>query len=370
MIALERAIDAVNAFVGEAHDESKALVAAKVRALLVGYDARWRNAGYVALEVERPIVADLWNPDTGRASRSFQTAGQLDVYVSLHRHNYLMDHKTTSVDISDPNAAYWQQLAVDAQSTHYQLLKWLHGEKPDGAIWDVTRKPQISPKRLSAAVIKSVAAERRYFGRNLDDATVFGLQTSDSETLEMYEARLAHDCTVERPEWYFQRRAVPRLDHEILEYAEDLWQIGQNILASRKQKRLPKNSGACLLYGSPCQFLGICSGHDSPESDRWRRREHRHPELTELEPQLDALTHSRIRTFQTCPVKHRFQYEMCLERYDEDERESLWFGSLFHEGLRAWWECFKIGDENGKCDNDQPATAVGPSCAAKTELAR
>jgi hypothetical protein len=24
-----------------------------------------------------------------------------------------------------------------------------------------------------------------------------------------------------------------------------------------------------MLYGSPCKFLGICSGYDSPESGKW-----------------------------------------------------------------------------------------------------
>lgn len=370
MIALERAIDAVNAFVGESPKYPQALIAAKVRALLAGYDARWLNAGYVAITVERTYVADLWNPATGRASRSFQTAGAIDVYVELHRRRFIMDHKTTSESISDPDSPYWRQLAVEGQATHYMLLQWLHGEKPDGAIWDVTRKPSISPKRLTKAERASCVSERRYFGRNMSRESLDALQTDESETLEMYEARLAHDCTVKRPEWYFQRRAVPRLDHEILEYAEDLWQHGQDILASRKVERLPKNSNACIAYGSACQFLGICSGHDTPNSDRWRQRELRHPELPTLGPQLDALTHSRLRTFQTCRVKHRLQYEQRLERVDEEERESLWFGSLFHEGLRAWWECFKIGDDNGQCDNDQPATDVGPSCAAQTELAR
>lgn len=363
---LESAYAAVDDFCGDTTDEPKALIRAKVRGLLAGYHARWVDAGYEALEVERVYASPLWNPATTRASRSFEVAGMLDVVARL-RGDWLFDHKTTSQDITDPDAPYWRQLRVEGQATHYLLLKWLAGEKLDGAVWDVTRKPGISPKKLTKADRASAVADRKYFGRILSSASLLSLQTEERETLEMYEARLAHDCTVEKPEWYFQRRNVPRLDHELLEYAEDLWQHGQNILASRKIARLPKNSGACMLYNSPCKFLGICSGYDSPTSDRWQRRELRHPELGEAGDR-DALTNSRIRTFQTCQVKHHFEYELCLERQDEEEREALWFGTLFHKALNAWWRTFLVEVSHVDDSEDgSPVNAVGQPIA-ETEL--
>lgn len=359
--ALNAGLTALDAFCGSSLEDSKALVLAKCRALLRGYDARWRDAGYRALpgQVENTMTSALWNPATDRSSRSFVVAGKLDVFAELNGRRYIFDHKTTSDDIEDPDGPYWRQLRVEGQATHYMLLQWLNGVKPDGAVWDVVRKPSISPKKLTKAERASCVADRKYFGTSMSMDTLAALQTGERETLEMYEARLTYDCTVERPERYFQRRPVPRLDHEILEYAEDLWQHGQNILASRKIARLPKNSGACMLYGSPCKFLGICSGHDSPESDRWRRREIRHSELGGVVGKQDALTNSRVRCFQTCPVKHRFEYELCLERQDEEEKETLYFGSAYHEGLAAWWEAFTLEDSNGDSEQESPAIAVG-----------
>ena len=91
------------------------------------------------------------------------------------------------------------------------------------------------------------------------------------------------------------------------------------------------------MYGSPCKYLGICSGHDEPDSNNWQKRDLVHIELPELEGDgRDVLTNSRIRTFQTCRRKHFYQYDIGSERINEEEREALYFGSCFHAALAAW----------------------------------
>ena len=360
--ALDHALAAIDGYPGDGDE----LIRAKCRAMLRGYNVRWADAGYTALEVEQVIKTPLWNPATEAKSRTFQMAGKIDVYLeSPERRRLLMDHKFTSMDILDPDSPFWRQLAVEGQINQYMLLKWAHGEKPDGAIWDAIRRPTISPKKLTKAERASAVAERKYFGVLLSMESLAALQVEERETIEMYEARLTHDCINERPEWYFQRRTVPRLDADMLEYAEDLWQHSQDILASRKVKRLPKNSGACMTYNSPCVFLGICSGHDTPDSDKWKRKDVQHPELNE-HGDMDALTNSRIRTFQTCRVKHHYQYELGIERYDEEEKEALYSGTLLHVGLEAWWRSFiREESENGNASEiSSPAIGVGKHSAA------
>ena len=230
--------------------------------------------------------------------------------------------------------------------------------------WDVVRKPSIAPKKLAKGVRASAMADRKYFGRLLSNESLEHLQAEERETPEMYESRLAHDCTNERPEWYFQRRSVPRLDSEILEYAHELWDHGQEILHTRNTKRHVRNSGACMLYGSPCKFLGICSGHDSEDSDNWTRKTSVHPELPELNGDgRNVITNSRIRCFQTCRKKHFFEYELGIERVDEEERESLVFGSTWHAALEAWFNTFRKESEenNVYCNSESPVNAVGTS---------
>lgn len=348
MNALQAAIDAVNQY----ESPENALVCAKCRGLIHGYDARWREAGYIPEKVEETLIADLYNPDSENGkSRTFAMGGKLDVVAKLGFRRILIDHKTCSQDIADPNAAYWRQLVVEGQVSHYMLLQWAHGEKCDDAMWDVVRKPSIAPKKLSAADRKSVTAfGGKYFGCEVSEASKQALLSDDRETPELFEIRLRHDCTIERPEWYFARRSVPRMDSEILDYARDLWQHSKDILytrdASRNTGRLPpKNGGACMTYGTPCKFLGICSGHDTPDSERWQKKASIHPELPVIDTNRELLTNSRIRCFQTCRRKHYYEYDLAITRVDEEEKEALFFGTVYHAGLEAWWNTFMEGND-------------------------
>ena len=347
MNALESALIAIDHETIDYTEPAQHLVAAKTRALLRGYDAMWRHGDYEPVDVEVTLTGPIVNQETGRPARTLTQAGKLDVIAKRQGRLVLMDHKTCSQDIS-PGAPYWQQLAVESQVSHYMLLGWLNGMKFDDAVWDVIRKPSISPKKLTKAMKASTVAERKYCGVALSHATLDALQVDDRETYEMYEARLTDDCINVRPGWYFQRQSVPRFDAELLEYAGELWQHSKAILDERKRKLPVRNSGACMLYGSPCIFLGVCSGHDSIESDNWRIKRTVHNELPDLDNETDTrnvLTNSRIRCFQTCRRKHFYQYELGVERHDAEEKEALFFGSLVHVGLEAWFLSLK-GDDN------------------------
>jgi hypothetical protein len=323
---------------------SQSLIAAKCAGLLAGYDQKWRNAPYRIEDVECVVSSDLWNPESGRKSRSFSVSGKIDVRaVDLHTGAaVIFDHKTCSQDISDPNGSYWRQLVVESQPAHYMLIEWLNDRKVDYAIWDAVRKPGIAPKALAKKDAADFLAFGQYFGSQFDLSELERFREVGRETPAMYAARLAHDCSTERPEWYFQRRPVPRLDAEIREYAGELWDHGQDLLASRASGRMPRNSGACMTYGSPCKFLGVCSGHDSIDSEQWAHKTWIHPELPRTDGDgRDVLTNTRIRCFQTCRRKHQYQYEIGVERIEEEEREALLFGDLFHRALEAYFLALK-----------------------------
>jgi hypothetical protein len=359
-----KALDAALTFLNRQllTSDTYALMVAKCRALIVGYDKRYRDAEYVPTAIEQLYTSDLWNPETERKSRTFTVAGKVDVLATYngpehHGQNVLIDHKTTSQDITDPDAPFWRQLGIEGQVSHYMLLLWLNGLKCDGAVWDVIRKPSISPKKLTKSEVKAVAATREYYGVPVSEDTIMALQITgveDRETLGMYTARLIRDCTVERPQWYFQRRSVPRLDSEILEYAKELWEHGLDIQATNKANRHVRNSGACMLWGSACRFLGICSGYDRPNSDKWltipRVLCHELPELNGNG--RNVLTNSRIRCYQTCKRKHYYTYILGIERLDEEEREALQFGSLIHQTLDVWWSTFLPEAHNGNSNTD------------------
>ena len=317
-----------------------ALMRAKARGLMAGYHLRWQNQEYTAISVEETITADLYNPTTGARSRTFMLGGKMDVRGELNGQSVVIDHKTTSDDIADPNGTYWRQLIIESQLSHYLLLEWLNGRKPDNAMWDVIRKPSISPRQLTKAEQKEITFDKKWFGAQLSDEQIAEAMSTGRETMDLYEYRLIHDCTAERPDRYFQRRTIPRLDSEIFEYAGEVWDHGQDMIIARRENRNPRNSGSCMAYGTPCQFLGVCSGYDNIDSDKWQRSAWVHPELVQIEGTngSELLTNSRIRTWQTCRRKHFYQYEKGIER--TEDRDSLIFGNLMHVALAAWWECF------------------------------
>ena len=322
------------------------LICAKCRALLRGYHKRWSAFNPTPTSVESVGHVRLRNPQTNRQSRDLSVAGKLDVVALDDGRTVLMDHKTTSDAIEDPAGTYWQQLQVESQPTHYMLLEWMNGNKIDTATWDVVRKPSIAPRKLKSKAERAlVAANRQYCNTNLSDAAMAWIAEHDTENMEMYEWRLLHDCCIERPAYYFARRSVPRFDSELIEYAESLWEMGQLLLAARKNDRWPKHSGSCMNYGSPCRYLGICSGQDTPESQNWQARPEVHAELGDVFDR-NTLTYSSIRCFQTCPRKFYYRYELGIQRKDEQEREPLLFGHTWHLALEAYWKALLPTEES------------------------
>lgn len=366
MTALQAALDAL----GSPQDDAGKIIAAKIRGLMVGYDARWRNAGWETVSTEEVFQLPVINPETGAASRTFTQAGKFDGIARHSGKTYLVEHKTTSDDIADPDANYWRRLAIDAQVSAYALANWQAGRKLDGTLYDVIRKPTIRPKNLSKSERQGILATKEYFGYAVPEAILHRIivEGQDAECDWLYSARLASDC-VENPAKYFARKILTPLDHEITEFAGELWDVAQSIIEARRHARHYRNSDSCMQYGSPCAYLGICSGYDSPDSANWQKAESVHSELSGLATfngGRDVLTYSRCKTFQTCRRKAYYRYELGIRRIDEEQKEALVFGSAMHRALEEWWKFFSKGEPNVRSGQD---SAAG-QCPAAADEAR
>ncbi|MEN6533820.1 MAG: PD-(D/E)XK nuclease family protein [Bryobacteraceae bacterium] len=344
----EAALDRINELTPS---PEQVVMRAKLRGLLRGYVKRWADQQLEVVEIETLATSDLYNPATQAKSRSFTVAGKKDVLLMDEGRMWLMDHKTTSDEIEDPNCSYHRQLIVEGQHHHYALLEHLNGRRVDGAIWDVTRKPGISPRQITKAEQTEIIKSGLWFG---DPAEV-----TERETPAMFESRVAWDCTEIRPQRYFQRWRIARLDQALIEYAGELWAHSQDMLWARRQGTFPRNSGACMNYGRACKYLGICSGYDDAESQNWQKAAWVHPELPIIEGDKDVLTNSRIRCFQTCRKKEYYQYQLGLVRVDEEEAETLFFGSCWHAALACWFEGFRKQNTNVNATSGNQATEVG-----------
>lgn len=352
-----------------AGDDRSRLIEAKVRGLVIGYDFRWQSSGWKTVSVEETFQLPVLNPETGRESRTFRQAGKVDAIAEFHGQQYLVEHKTTSEDISVPDSVYWRRLAIDSQVSSYVLAHWQQGQKLAGTLYDVIRKPGISPKQIVKADLKTLLEHGLYFGWKVSSGAVEHAKQTGAESPALYSMRLAREC-IDNPNKYFARRVIPRLDGDLLEWAAELWEVGQAIIHARNRNAHFRNSAACIQYNTPCEYLGLCSSYDNPDSDRWKRRENVHEELPTLEGDgRDVLTHSRVKCFQTCRRKHQYRYEIGIVRSDEEERESLQLGTMLHQALESYWGHNMKGSNDGDC-NTVSTSGAGTEQQAAAQLAR
>jgi len=207
-------------------------------------------------------------------SRTFESAGKMDGLAEmLDGRLALIEHKTAGCDIA-PDSDYWLRLRGNAQVMQYVLAARGLGWDVALVIYDVTRKPSISP--LTAVpvvdeqglrivldaegqrVLKKDGAPRESGDREKG----YTLSTR-LETLEEFGERLALDAQT-RPEFYFARREVPVLDDDLAEFQIQREVLARQILSCRGESRRarrpehgwPRNVGEMTC--KYCDFCGFC----------------------------------------------------------------------------------------------------------------
>ncbi len=348
MTPLQAALTAIDQ---HANPETPVLTA-MARGLMVGYDHRWSGQRWETVSVESEYRLPIVNPETGRTSRTFDQAGKTDGIVRFDGKTFLMEHKTAGEDIEDPAAPYWRRLEIDAQVSGYVLANWQMGLKLDGTLYDVVRKPGIRPKKIAKAERTRCLTVGTYCGFGITATDKLYLAQCEEENERLFELRLIAELA-ENPNRYFARKTIYRMDAQILEHANELWDVADEIRLARLTDKHYRNTGSCVQWNRPCEYLGICSGHDTPESDRWQRKEKMHVELETVDGDgRGTLTNSRIQTFKTCRRKHFYRFELGIVRADKEEAEALYFGQLFHLGLAAWWSAHKplLEANDGNCN--------------------
>jgi hypothetical protein len=89
------------------------------------------------------------------------------------------------------------------------------------------------------------------------------IRLRQNETPEAYGQRLLADVG-ERPDYYFQRREVPRLEDELALYRSELWQQAQHLIELRRRAaKLDDPSNAHFrnvgrMTCGQCEFANLC----------------------------------------------------------------------------------------------------------------
>ena len=187
------------------------------------------NLEFIAVELGFDVP--LRNPDTGGISKTFTLGGKMDGIVRLDDGRLaVLEYKTAGEDIS-PDSDYWRRLRCDGQISLYVLAARMLGFDVATVIYDVTRKPTIRQRQ--------------------------------NETPEAFGERLLADIG-ERPDYYYQRREVPRLEDELTAYQAELWQQAQHLMELRRRAgKLADPSNAHFRNVSKmtcgmCEFAELC----------------------------------------------------------------------------------------------------------------
>lgn len=266
-----------------------------IEALFRGYVNRWGRTPEV-VHSEQSFRTPIVNPDTGASSRTFQLAGKIDRIVKLDDGRLaVLETKTVSESI-EPDAPYWRKLELDQQISTYMIAARGMGFDVETVIYDVIRKPSIQPKMIQERdadglkIVVDEVGDRQYLSNGKPRQSVTADQKGMGwrllermESPEEFAGRLADDIA-SRPDFYYARREIPRLDADIEDMRHELWQQAQVIREAQKTGRWYRNTAACDWKGK-CPYLDVCRNARDIDSapSGFVQVQDIHPELGEEE---------------------------------------------------------------------------------------
>ncbi len=270
------AIEALRRHASEHDIEAVDLV--KAECLMAGYTARWGDEPYETIAVEKRFAVPV------HVSRGddYDLCGSIDAlvrdgYGSSFAPHHNVESKTTSADIS-AGSDYWRRvIALDSQVSTYNAAAKEMGFDIRDTIYDVTRKPEIAP-------LKATPEESKKYTKPTKAEPVprlYANQRENDETLDEYRARLTEDI-IARPEWYFARQTIVRLDHDDAEHAKDIAQTAAMVRFAEEHDSWPRSPNACERFHQMCPFFDVCAGESSiDDGTRYENKTAKHEELSD-----------------------------------------------------------------------------------------
>ena len=244
--------------------------------MLAAYTALYGDQDLETVCVEQSFEVPLVNPETGVASRTFRLGGKFDgIAREPAGRLVVVEHKTTASDI-EQGSLYWKKVhSLDTQVSLYLSGARAAGYAVEACLYDCARKPGIKP-------LRATPEESRKWTRptKADPAPrLYANQREHDETPEEYAQRVADDIA-ERPERYFARGEVVRLEKDDDGHAYDTWQQARMMREAELAGFAPKNPDSCSSFGG-CPYLPVCSNETTIDDDSlYRTADTAHEELS------------------------------------------------------------------------------------------
>ncbi len=257
--------------------------------------------GIKTIEAESVFILPIRNPETGSATPKYSRGGKTDAIIQLpDKRVALEENKSTSSDIT-PGSDYWQRLCIDEQVTSYVWAARERGHDIQTIIYDVIRKPTIAPCQIplrdenGVKIVLDAEGQRVFLmdkkgqptkpRESGDKEKGYVLQTR-TETAEEFGDRLSADIA-SRPDFYFQRKELTRLEADLEEFLGEQWQTQRTLAECERNNRWYRNTSACLKpyrcpYANAC-FNGFTAQEGQTLPAGYKYVTDTHPELSEEE---------------------------------------------------------------------------------------
>jgi hypothetical protein len=257
--------------------------------MVCAYQWRWQGDSLAYVAVELPFEIPLVNPETGKPSKWCKLGGKIDAIVRLEDDRLAVKESKLLGDDIGTDSELWRRMRLDHQITLYIHAARELGYPVETVLYDVARKPTIKPTdvpvldELGAKIVLSEAGvriktERGQWRQTGDKEKGWTLQARRM-TPEEWGDKLSADIG-ERPDYYFSRVEVARLDQDVDEYRRELWDIQQLIRDAQNNNRHYRtvDKQTCPF----CPYFDICASFRDVSKvapDGFEFVYDRHPEL-------------------------------------------------------------------------------------------
>jgi len=250
-----------------AREDRQAILYYKGMAMLKGYVANYPTLfmEWEVLKTEHTVSMDLGNDLT--------FTGQIDKVARNKKTGRLavIDHKTSSEDIDDLSSQYWESVNyIDPQTAGYRAaLEEEFGEEVD-IFYDVIKKEGSKGPKMKSVVRK----------RKDETQEDFEMRKADNlESWDEYGARIA-DLYLENDQWY-QFQQVVKTKDDMNDWRREFIADAGAIQHCIDSGVYPKVTFACGRRDQRCEYVTVCAKINSLDSDDFKDKGARHPELTE-----------------------------------------------------------------------------------------
>ena len=232
----------------------------KAEELMLGYTAMWGDVESTIVGVEQRFEFDRQT----FSMNPYTLTGSIDAITS----EYIVEHKTSSMDIQ-PHSTYWEHV----QSLDGQVSTYLEGFRQIGlditkCMYDVIHKVQLEQ-------LKATPKESRKYTK---EGALYKSMREHDETIEEYRERVRNDIKT-RPSHYFVRQMVVRLPQQFEDHLDDIDSTVRMIRYCDSSKSYPRHTNACDRFGRKCEYYRVCCGNDSIDSQNFYTATEIHEEL-------------------------------------------------------------------------------------------